>query len=210
MLYHVNSLSKQVERCEALKQCSFGGPGAHFTSAEAALAQFTKRGKAQARRVERERLAAISYVDFEYLEDLSKSKVVKLPKSNPVNAYRTGHVYDRGGKADPNLASAKVAAAIRRDLREAVRAEELPPDLEYRVSMTSSTKFSIIVGMKTPSESLMDERGVVDIKNYSAYRKLELYLEALGNQWKIESLNASTPGMVNTCSVSTERYWRNY
>jgi hypothetical protein len=210
LLYHVNSQSKKPESCEALKRCSFGGPEIHFTSAEAALAQFVKREKARERKAERARLAAMSYENFKYLDDLSKSKVLKLPKSNPVNAYRTGHVYDRGGKADLTLTSGKVAMAIRKDLREAVKAEELPPDLEYRVTTVSSSTFRIIVGMKTPTEALMNERGVVDIKNYSAYRKLETYLEVLGNQWKIEASTASAPGMLNTCSVDTQAYWRNY
>jgi hypothetical protein len=187
LLYHVDSQTGKAGACKAGKQCEFGKASAHFTSEAAALNAYEKLQRARVEKAGKLEAASASYLDFNYLKDLSKSKVIKLPLSDVDNYDHEGRKFIGARSAD-GLSGSMVSSVIRREISKAVNAGELPKDVSYKVQMVGTSTFRIAVGLEDGSPWLSNP-DVVDLNHFAAYKHIAEYLTVLGNQWKTDYSN---------------------
>lgn len=121
---------------------------------------------------------------------VSDSKLIVDPKENdPGGGYLGGSKFVGGKVLDKYLPAKEAAKNIRGDIREAVKAGELPADLDYSVRMNSSGNgIRIYIGSKVPGGKAGELSQ--DVQQDSRIRAVQTYLNAMGNQYATDDSNA--------------------
>lgn len=139
------------------------------------------------------------------------SKIIAKPKANDNEGYLGGRRWIGGRVPDTGYLSQKEAAKlIRGDIKAAVKAGELPKDMDYSVRMAKGawvTSIDVVLGTKNESgrpKVVTDD----EAKNPNMER-VSKYLEALGNQYSTDDSNAQVDyfNSHNRVRVSHRSQW---
>lgn len=120
------------------------------------------------------------------------SKVIVKPKvQDPGGGYMGGSLFVGGKASDAYLSAKDAAKNVRGDIREAVKAGELPVDLDYSVRMNSSgSGLRIYIGRKALARGEAPGTFSPDEQQDSRLQSVRSYLDALGNQYARDNSNA--------------------
>jgi hypothetical protein len=206
-----------VGPCRALKgNCPFGGESGsenHFDSVQEATEAFealwsdmtlpTPQSKIKEKLASRN-VSSGKQAPEVIIPDPTVSKVIKPPEeTEPFSGYMGSNKFVGGKVAEAMrlhgsyIPTNVVTAAIRDDIKSAIKAKELPSDVKYGVRKDSGRgvdSVTIFLSDKNPDS----ERYMKTVEeNGRSYRRLTAegesltkYVNALGNQWATDESNS--------------------